>query len=251
MPGMIFHMMVYARLESMPILAALNDAAGVTGCLRWRETHDREIFQRFSEYMLGNGGDDVYKAMENHLAVDEAMHGPQSPLYSYMLAMKGKLTEIKSLHTSEENYDRLAELIVETSLDGVVKEKHEDLFDIIEQSQKELDLDRVSFLLADFFSKDRRELRQGLGFLKDIDFKEVAYIGGLAKAWLGTYESAMSNLSRFEPPELFKPWYDYLKQCFTNLEPMKNLKQLDEESRFELRQVYGDAISIDFDFHGS
>ena len=246
MPGMIFHLMVYAKEENSPILAVLNDAVGITGCVRWRETHDREVFKQLSNYLLRNKCPDIYKAMENHLMVDEAMHGPKSPLYPYMVEVKEKLNRIEALYTSEENHARLAELIVEISLDAVVKEKNEDLFPIIEQSQKDLDLERIAYLFSDFFKKDMERLRQGLSFLKEVNFRDIASIEGMAKAWLGTYESAMRNLSEFESPQVFKPWYDYLTQCFTNPEKMEKLRQLEEESKAELRKNYKLLTSLDF-----
>lgn len=248
MPGMIFHVMVYARAGGSPILAALNDAAGITGCVRWRETHDREVFKQFSDYLLRNKCQDIYKAMENHLMVDEAMHGPGSPLYHYMVDVKGKLNKIEALYTLEENHARLAELVVETSLDGIVKEKNEGLFHIIEQSQKDLDLERISYLFSDFFKRDKEKFRQELSFLKEIDFKSIASVDGIAKAWLATYKSAMRNLSQIESPQVFKPWYDYLAQCFTNLGRMERLRQLEEESKLELRKNY--ELLTNLDFHG-
>ena len=120
---------------------------------------------------------------------------------------------------------------------------------MVEQSKGELDLDRISRLFADFYRIDERKLREGLNFLQEIDFREVASMKGLARAWLNTYETAMRNLSGFESPEIFKPWYDYLARCFTDSERMETLIQLEEESKPGLRESY--EISINLDFHDS
>ncbi|MFC2018094.1 hypothetical protein ACFLTQ_02190 [Chloroflexota bacterium] len=249
MPGMIFHMTVYARTGGKPVMAVLNDAAGITGCLRWEQTHDREIFRRFSAYLLERGAEDIYRGMGNHLRVDEAMHGPESPVYPAMLGAEKKLRGEEALHTTGENYARMAELVVETGLDGVIKERNGDLLDMVEQSKGELDLDRISRLFAGFYRIDERKLREGLNFLQEIDFRELVSIEGLARAWLNNYETAMMNLSELESPEIFWPWYDYLARCFTDSEKMKRLIKLEEEIKPGLRERYD--LSINLDFHDS
>lgn len=248
MPGMIFHMMVNARTGDKPILAVLNDAVGITGCLRWDQTHDREVFRQLSGYLLEKGAGDIYEGMENHLRVDEAMHGPRSPVYLCMVDVEEKLRKEVSLHTSDEIYARMAELITETGLDGVVKEKNQELFDIIEQSQRELDLERISRLFAAFYRIDERKLREGLEFLKEVDFRKVACIDGLAEGWFSTYEAAMRNLSEFEPPEVFRPWYDYLFRCFTDPERMERLRKLEEGIKPGLLGIYELSIKLDFGY---
>jgi len=239
-------MMIYAGTGNNPILAVLNDAAGITGCLRWNQTHDREIFQQFSDYLLENGAVDIYAGMKNHLKVDELMHGPNSPVYPCMVAVERKLRKEESLFTSEDNYARMAELIAETGLDGVVREENRGLFDIIVKSQKELDLERVSYLFADFYHIGENNLREGLEFLNEIDFSEVASMNGLARAWLSTYKTAMKNLSEFEEPEIFKPWYDYLARCFTDPDRMGRLGEIEGEIKPELRESYQLSMNLDF-----
>jgi len=246
MPGMIFHMMVFAETGGKPIMAALNDAVGITGCLRWGQTHDREVFRRFSGYLLEHGAEDIYRGMQNHLRVDEAMHGPGSPVYPVMLDLEERLKREEGLHTTSENYARIAELLAETSLDGIVKERNGAVLDMMQQSKSELDLDRISRLFAGFYRIDERKLHEGLNFLRDIDFREVATIAGLARAWLNTYKSAMENLSEIESPETFRPWYDYLLWCFTDAERMEMLKKLEAESKPGLRGSYELAMKLDF-----
>lgn len=249
MPGMIFHMMIYAGTGGNPVMAVLNDAAGITGCLRWEQTHDREIFRRFSDYLLEQGAEDICRGMENHLIVDEAMHGPESPVYAPMVEIEERLREDETFHTTVENYARMAELLVETGLDAVVKERNAGLLEIMEQSKRELDLGRVARLFAGYYRLEERKFEQGLSFLKGIDFREVASIEGLARAWLGTCEMTISNLSEFESPEVFKPWYDYLARCFTDPDRMGRLMMLEEESKPALRECYNLAMKLDF--HGS
>ncbi|MFC1925790.1 hypothetical protein ACFLW2_03730 [Chloroflexota bacterium] len=246
MPGMIFHMMVYAGTGNKPILAVLNDAIGITGCLRWDQTHDREVFRQFSSYLVEKEAGDIYRGIENHLRVDEAMHGPKSPVYACMMGVEEKLRKEASLDTSGEIYARMAEFIVEIGLDGVVKENNQGLFDIVEESQKELDLERVSRLFAGFYRIEERKLREGLEFLKEVDFREVACIDGLAEAWFITYEAAMTNLSEFESPEVFKPWYDYLYRCFTDPERMDRLRKLEKGIKQELVKIYELSNKLDF-----
>lgn len=246
MPGMIFHMMVYAGTGGKPVMAVLNDAVGITGCLLWRQTHDRGIFGRFSRYLMEREAEEIYRGMENHLSVDEAMHGPESPLYPAMIDMEERLKREEGLHTTGENYARMAELIVETGLDGIVRERNGELLEMAEQSKGELDLDRISRLFAGFYLIDERKLRKGLSFLQDIDFREVATIAGLSRAWLNTYESAMENLSEFESPDNFRPWYDYLLRCFTSAELMERLMKMEAESKPALRQSYALSINLDF-----
>jgi hypothetical protein len=247
MPGMIFHMMAYAGAGGKPVLAVLNDAVGITGCLRWGQTHDREIFRRFSAYLLEREGEDICRGMENHLRVDEAMHGPGSPLYPAMLKVEGRLRREEGFHTTGENYARMAELLVETGLDGIVKARNGEFLDRVEQSKGELNLDRISVLFAGFYQIDERKLREGLSFLQEIDFREVASMEGLARAWLNTYESAMKNLSEFESPENFRPWYDYLLRCFTDAARMERLIVMEGESKPALRESYDLSINLGFD----
>lgn len=246
MPGMIFHMMIYAGTGGNPVMAVLNDAAGITGCLRWEQTHNREIFRRFTGYLLEQGAEDIYWGMENHLKVDEAMHGPDSPVYIPMVKMEDKIRKEEALRTTGENYARLAELLVETTLDGVVKERNAKLLDIMEQSKRELDLGRVARHFAGFYRIEERKFEEGLSFLKDIDFGEVASIEGLARAWLGTCEMTIRNLSEYESPEVFKPWYDYLDRCFTDPDRMERLMKLEEGSKPALRESYDLAMKLDF-----
>ena len=246
MPGMVFHMMVYAGTGGEPVMAVLNDAVGITGCLRWGQTHDRGIFRRFSGYLHERGADDIYHGMKNHLIVDEAMHGPESPVYPAMLEMEERLRGEDDLHTTGENYVRMAELLVETGLDGVVEERNSELLNMMEQSKGELDLDRISRLFAGFYRIDVGKLREGLSFLQEVDFREVASIEGLAGAWLNTYEAAMRNLSEFESPEVFRPWYEYLLRCFTDTVRMERLIKLEQESKSALRESYELSINLDF-----
>jgi hypothetical protein len=65
--------------------------------------------------------------MENHLAVDEAMHGPRSPIYPHMQDITTRLDDMYPQDAGDERHSSLAELVVETSLDGVVSEQEKGL----------------------------------------------------------------------------------------------------------------------------
>jgi hypothetical protein len=241
MPGMIYHMMIYATTGKSPALAALNDAAAIAGCVRWDETHDRRILEQFSHFLHKNNAEDVCEAMQNHLHVDESMHGPGSPLYPQIAHVGEELTGIESFHTTHhEHHAKLAELIVETSLDAVASERNGSLLDMVAESQQGLDLERVSCLFAEFFRRDRGMFLQGFNLLKVVDPRSITSIDGIARSWLAIRRSAMANLSHLEPDEAFKPWYEYLTRCFSTDQTMKTLRRLERGTKIKLESQYED-----------
>lgn len=244
MPGMIFHMMAYATAGRSPILAALNDAAPITGCVRWEETHDRRLLEPLWDFLCSNEGEDIRQGMENHLLVDEYLHGEGTPLYPSIVRIADNLNHTAAFQTShQENHARLAELVVETSLDGLVSETNENLFNTVVDSHKRWDPERVSALFSRFFQRDRNAFRQGFDSLRSIDLRSITCINGIARSWMITYGSAMQNLSYLEPEQSFKPWYEYLTRCFSVEETMKALTQFEESARTELEATQHEILA--------
>lgn len=234
MPGMIFHMMAYAKAGS-PVLAALNDAAPITGCVTWEETHDRRLLEPLWDFLQSNDSEDIRHAMENHLLVDESLHGPGTPLYPSIARIAENLNSMAAFQTSHhENHAKLAELIVETSLDGLVSEIHGSLFNSVADSHKRWDSERVSALFSRFFQRDRDAFRQGLDLLRSIDLRSITHMDGIARSWMIIYRSAIENLSHLEPEWSFKPWYEYLTRCFSANETMEALTQFEKSARTDL-----------------
>jgi hypothetical protein len=241
MPGMIYHMMIYAKTGKSPALAALNDVAAITGCVMWYETHDRTILEQFSHFLLKNNAEDVCEAMQNHLHVDESMHGPGSPLYPEIAHVGEELSGKEALHAADhEHHARLAELIVETSLDAVASGRNGSLLDMIAESQQGLNIERLSCLFADFFGRDREMFLRGLNLLKIIDPRSITSIDGIAGPWLAIRRSAMANLSHLQPEETFKPWYEYLTRCFSTDGIMNTLRRLESGVKIKLESQYED-----------
>lgn len=242
MPGMIYHMMIYATRGKSPALAALNDAAAIAGCVRWDETHDRRILEQFSHFLLENNAEDVCEAMLNHLHVDESMHGPGTPLYPEIAHVCEELRGTDALNTTHhEHHAKLAELIVETSFDAVATERNGSLLDMVAESQQRLDLERLSRLFAEFFRRDSGMFLEGFNLLKVVDPRSITSIDGIARSWLAIRGSAMANLSHLEPEEAFKPWYDYLTRCFSTDQIMRALRRLEIGTRANLGSQYDDV----------
>lgn len=244
MPGMIFHMMVRATAGKPPILAVLNDAAPLTGCARWEETHDRRLVRPLWDFLSANDGDDIRDAMENHLLVDESLHGPGTPLYPIIIRTEGYLSSIAAFRTTHpENHAKLAELVVETSLDGLTAEASGSLMDLIAESRRHWDIDRVSYLFSRFFRRDTRMFRHGFRLLKDIDPRSITSIDGISTSWLIICGSAAANLSRLEPDRPFQPWYDYLTRCFSSGETLKALGELEASAKREIEGIQSEIVS--------
>jgi hypothetical protein len=217
---MIYHMMIYATTGKSPALAALNDAAAIAGCVRWDETHDRRILEQFSHFL---------------------QHGPGTPLYPQIAHVGEELSGIEAFQTAHhEHHAKLAELIVETSLDAVASERNGSLFDMVAESQQGLDLERLSCLFAEFFRRDRGMFLQGFNLLKVVDPRSITSIDGIARSWLAIRASAMANLSHLEPEEAFKPWYEYLTRCFSTDQTMKTLRRLERGTKIKLESQYED-----------
>lgn len=244
MPGMIFHMMVSAMAGKPPILAVLNDAAPITGCARWEETHDRRLVRPLWDFLSANDGDDIRDAMENHLLVDESLHGPGTPLYPIMLRTEGYLNSVAAFRTTHpENHTKLAELIVETALDGLSASANGNLMDLIVESRRDWDIERVSCLFSRFFRRDSRMFRHGFRLLKDIDPRSITCIDGISTSWLIICGSAVANLSRLEPDRPFQPWYDYLTRCFSSGETVKALRELELPARREIEGIQSEIVA--------
>ena len=244
MPGMIFHMMAHATGGKPPILAILNDAAPITGCARWEETHDRKLVEPLWDFLSVNDGDDIREAMENHLLVDESLHGPGTPLYPVILRTEGDLESIAALRTPHrENHAKLAELIVETALDGLTADANGKLMDLIAESRRDWDIERASRLFSRFFRRDNKTFRHGFGLLKDIDPRSITCIDGISRSWLTICGSATQNLSRLEPDQAFKPWYEYLTRCFSGEETMRALRELESSARRELEATQTQIVA--------
>lgn len=235
MPGMIFHMMAYATTGEQPLLAALNDVAAITGCVRWEETHDRRMLDPLWDFLRSNDGEDIRQGMEHHLLVDESLHGPGTPLYPSIVRIADNLNHVAAFQTSyQENHARLAELVVETSLDGLVSETNENLLNTVADSHKKWDPERVCALFGTFFRRDRNMFRQGFDLLREMDPRSITCIDGIARSWMIIHKSAMQNLSCLEPEQSFKPWYEYLTRCLSIEETMKALRELEKSARIEL-----------------
>ncbi len=244
MPGMIFHMMIYAKVGKAPILAILNDAAPITGCTRWEETHDRRLVTPLCDFLSANDSDDIREAMENHLLVDESLHGPGTPLHPIILQTEGHLKSSAAFQTPhQENHAKLAELVVETSLDGLTADANGNLMDLIAESGRDWDIERVSSLLGHFFQRDADIFRHGFGLLRDIDPRSIKCIDGISRSWLVIGGSALDNLSRLEPDRAFQTWYDYLNQCLSGEETMKALRKLESSARRQLEGIQTDIMA--------
>jgi|GEM_PF-1735719 len=244
MPGMIFHMMVHATAGKPPVLAILNDAAPITGCTRWEETHRRSLVQPLWDFLSANGGQDIREAMENHLLVDESLHGPGTPLYPVILRREAELRSSAVFQTPfPENQPKLAELIVETSLDGLTADVNGSVMDLIAESQREWDVERVSRLFSRFFGRDAGMFRHGFGLLKGIDPRSITGIDGISRSWMAVCGAAVDNLSRLEPDRAFQPWYDYLTRCFSSQETMAVLRELESSARSELEGIWARIIA--------
>jgi hypothetical protein len=245
MPGMIFHMMVRATAGKPPILAILNDAAPITGCARWEETHDRRLVRPLWDFLSANDGDDIRDAMENHLLVDESLHGPGTPLYPIIVRTEGYLNSIAAFRTPHpENHAKLAELIVETGLDGLTAEANRSLMDLIAESRRHWDIERVSYLFGRFFRRDTSMFRHGFRLLKDIDPRSITSIDGICTSWRIICGSALENLSRLEPDRPFQPWYDYLTRCFSSGETVKALRGLELSAKRELQGIQSEIVAV-------
>jgi hypothetical protein len=244
MPGMIFHMMVRARAGKPPVLAILNDAAPITGCARWEETHDRSLVGPLWDFLSANEGDDIREAMQNHLLVDESLHGPGTPMYPVILRTEGDLNSIAAFRSPHpENHARLAELIVETGLDGLTADANGSLMNVIAESRRDWDIERVANLFSRFFRRDTRMFRHGFNLMKDIDPRSITSIDGISRSWLIICGSAADNLSRLEPDRAFQPWYDHLTRCFSSGETMKALRELEASARRELEGIQSDILA--------
>ncbi len=244
MPGMIFHMMVNATAGKPTVLAILNDAAPITGCTRWEETHDRRLVEPLWDFLSANGGEDIREAMENHLLVDESLHGPGTPLYPVILRLEADLKAGAVFQTAcPENQAKLAELIVETSLDGLIADANASLMDLVAESQREWDIERVSRLFGRFFGRDAAMFRHGFGLLKGIDPQIISGIDGISSSWLTVCGTAVGNLSRLQPDRTFQPWYDYLTRCFSSEEAMRGLRELESSARSELEGIWARIIA--------
>lgn len=244
MPGMIFHMMICAKAGKAPILAILNDAAPVTGCTRWEETHDRRLVTPLWDFLSANESDDIREAMENHLLVDESLHGPRTPLHPIILQTEGHLKSSAVFRTPhQENHAKLAELVVETSLDGLTADANGKLMDLIAESGRHWDMERVSSLFGRFFQRDADIFRHGLGLLRDIDPRSIKFIDGISRSWLVIGRSTLDNLSRLEPDRAFQTWYDYLTRCLAREETMKALRELESSARKQLQRIQTDIMA--------
>lgn len=244
MPGMIFHMMVRATAGKPPILAVLNDAAPITGCASWEETHDRRLVRPLWDFLSANDGDDIRDAMENHLLVDESLHGPGTPMYPVILRIEGDLKSIAAFQTPHpENHAKLAELIVETVLDGLTADASGSLMDLIAESRHRWDIERVSYLFSRFFRRDTRMFRHAFRLLKDIDPRSITSIDGISTSWLIICGTAAANLSRLEPDRPFQPWYDYLTRCFSSGETLKVLRELELSAKREIEEIQSEIVA--------
>jgi hypothetical protein len=244
MPGMIFHMVVHATAGKPPVLAILNDAAPITGCTRWEETHDRRLVEPLWDFLRASGDEDIREAMENHLLVDESLHGPGTPLYPAILRREADLRSSALFQTpSPENRAKLAELIVETSLDGLTADANGSIMDLIAESRREWDIERVSRLFSRFFGRDAGMFRHGFGLLRGIDPRSITGIDGISRSWLTVCGTAADNLSRLEPDRAFQPWYDYLTRCFSSEEAMRGLREMESSARNELERIHTGIIA--------
>jgi hypothetical protein len=257
---MLFHMMIYARTGGPPILAALNDVAPISGCVRWKDTHENPEYDRLVDFLASEGARDLVAAMESHLAVDEAMHGPQSPIYAHMLDIANMLdiwhTQGHSfgspdragdlILTQEEGHGKLAELVVETSLDGIVAERDSAVFNLIERSQQDLDVERISLLFARFFHRERQSFRRCFTLLRSRSPHDMSSIDGLARSFLSIYEDALVNLAKLVPPEPSAPFYQYMRFWFTDPDRMEILRELERRAKADLTEGYETLRGLDF-----
>jgi hypothetical protein len=246
LPGMLFHMMVYARTGEPAILATLNDVAPITGCVTWPDTHEKSRFDRLAEFLADNGGGDILSGMENHLAVDEAMHGPRSPIYPHMQDITTRLDDMYPQDAGDERHSSLAELVVETSLDGVVSEQEKGLIAQIQRSQSDLDTDRIAHLFSSFFKRGKELFLRSFELLKNGSPYSTSSMDSLAASWLDIHEEAMRNLSEIAPHETFVPFYEYIMGWFTDPARMETLRQFENGAKASLTKQYERLRSLDF-----
>lgn len=239
-------MMVYAGTGKPPILATLNDVAPITGCVTWPDTHEKSRFDRLAEFLAGNGADDILAGMDNHLAVDEAMHGPHSPIYPHMLDINRKLDELYPQHAGDRSHSSLAELVVETSLDGVVSEQEKGLIRQIQRSQSDLDTDRIAHLFSSFFRRAKGLFVQSFELLKNGSPYSTSSMDSLAESWMDIHDEAMRNLSKIAPQETFVPFYEYIMGWFTDPARMETLRQFEKDAKAALARQYEWLRSLDF-----
>jgi len=247
-------MMIYARGGGSPVLATLNDIAPITGCVRWQDTHERTNYEELARFLSHEGANDLVSGMDSHLAVDEAMHGPHSPIYPNMQDISDVLGELDRLprtsnlgiQPGNEGHARLAELVVETSLDGVVAESEPSLLDLIEFSRRQLDVDRIALLFARFFGRDGKSFRRCFDLLHSHSAYAASSIDGLAQSFLDLYEETSTNLARLLPPEPSARFYPYMKEWFTDPARMAILRQLEKRARPRLAEAYEGLKVLDF-----
>ena len=248
MPGMLFHMMIYARMGGPPILATLNDIAPIAGCVRWQDTHERPNYDKLALFLVREGASDIVSAMDIHLAVDDAMHGPRSPIYPHMLDITSMLNALDPHLTSDsaEGHARLAELVVETSLDGLVANWESPLFDLIKDSQRYLDIERLSLLFADFFHRDRQLFRWCFSLLHSQSPHTTSSMDGLAESFLSLYEETSANMAGLTPPEPSASFYAYMRIWFTDPRRMQILRKLEKRAKEYLVKDYEALRNLDF-----
>ena len=152
-----------------------------------------------------------------------------------------------STSAEDDTHARLAELVVETSLDGIVAERDSAIFGLIERSQQDLDLERISLLFARFFGRGRQRFRQCFDLLRSRNPYATSSIDDLASSFLAIYDSTMANLARLEPPEPSAQFNECMKLWFTDSGRMDILRQLEKKAKASLVERYETLRALGFD----
>jgi len=174
---MLFHTHVYyskrvdTKLDSLKVVGSFLPDLALTGVITWDDLHKKKSILEFFEYVQKNNPEykSLLKGINYHNTLDYYTHleyKNSTPGYAYASIPKGMLALVeKALGVTPERARASSHNCIESGVEYYILRDEPDLVELVKNSIKQIDKEKLAKLLADFYKKDKTEMLKALNKL--------------------------------------------------------------------------------------